>query len=156
TPSMTPSDLQAVILAGGSGTRLWPLSRLQSPKQFLKLVGSESLLEATITRLHPLVDDSLVTIVTSEDLAKGAGYNLVQRFRSLLEPVGRNTAPAIAIAALEASTSGTDPVMIVLPSDHLIRDVPAFHRALNVAIAAAREGKLVTFGIHPTSPETGF
>jgi mannose-1-phosphate guanylyltransferase/mannose-6-phosphate isomerase len=153
---MAQPDLRAVILAGGSGTRLWPLSRLQSPKQFLKLVGSESLLEATVSRLKPLIDDSHVTLVTSEDLARGEGFHLVQRFRSLLEPTGRNTAPAIAIAALEASASGTDPVMIVLPSDHLIRDVPEFHEALNTAIAAAAEGKLVTFGIHPTSPETGF
>ncbi|MFZ3323595.1 MAG: mannose-1-phosphate guanylyltransferase/mannose-6-phosphate isomerase [Usitatibacter sp.] len=159
---MAKTEVRAVILAGGSGTRLWPLSRLQSPKQFLKLVGAESLLEATVTRLHPLVDDSQVTIVTSEDLAKGEGFHLLQRFRGLLEPVGRNTAPAIAIAALEMgsepfnSVKGSDPVMIVLPSDHLIRDVPAFHEALNTAIGAAREGKLVTFGIHPTAPETGF
>ncbi|HEY2627775.1 MAG TPA: mannose-1-phosphate guanylyltransferase/mannose-6-phosphate isomerase [Usitatibacter sp.] len=154
---MSQADLRAVILAGGSGTRLWPLSRLQSPKQFLKLVGSESLLEATVTRLHPLIDDSQVTIVTSEDLAKGEGFLLVQKYASILEPVGRNTAPAIAIAALAASGSvPEDPVMVVLPSDHLIRDIPAFHRALGIAIGAAREGKLVTFGIHPTTPETGF
>ncbi len=153
---MNQPDLTAVVLAGGSGTRLWPLSRLQSPKQFLKLVGSESLLEATITRLHPLIEPSQVVVVTSEDLAKGEGFHLVQRFRSILEPVGRNTAPAIAVAALEASAAGVDPVMVVLPSDHLIADVPAFHQALKIATAAAREGKLVTFGIHPTSPETGF
>jgi mannose-1-phosphate guanylyltransferase / mannose-6-phosphate isomerase len=151
---MNTSDLRAVILAGGSGTRLWPLSRLQSPKQFLKLVGSESLLEATITRLAPLIGESQVVIVTSEDLAEGEGFHLVQKYASILEPVGRNTAPAIAVSAL--AMLAEDPVMIVLPSDHLIRDVPAFHHALETAIAAAREGKLVTFGIHPTAPETGF
>lgn len=153
---MSKSNLRVVVLAGGSGTRLWPLSRLQSPKQFLKLAGPESMLEATITRLHPLIEDSQVCVVTSEDLAKGEGFDLLQRFHSLLEPVGRNTAPAIGIAALDAMLGGDDPVMIVLPADHLIRDLPAFHQSLQTAIDAASAGRLVTFGIYPTTPEVGF
>lgn len=149
-------DVRAVILAGGSGTRLWPLSRMQAPKQFLRLAGDETLLDATVSRLRPLVDDAQVLVVTSEELAKGEAYHLLTRYESLLEPVARNTAPAIGIAALHCLAQGGDPVMVVLPADHLIREVPAFQVALGIAIEAAREGKLVTFGIRPTSPETGF
>lgn len=152
----SPHDVAAVILAGGSGTRLWPLSRMQAPKQFLRLAGEETLLEATVNRLRPMVDDAHVTVVTSEELARGEGYHLLGRYRTLCEPVARNTAPAIGIAALQATETGADPVMIVLPADHLIRDVPAFQAALATAIAAASQGRLVTFGIHPATPETGF
>src|SRR5665213_2149684 len=150
------TDLRAVILAGGSGTRLWPLSRMQAPKQFLRLAGEETLLDATVTRLRPLVADAQVLVVTSEELAKGEAYALLQRYPGLLEPCARNTAPAIGIAALHCLSEGSDPVMVVLPADHLIRDVPAFQAALKLAIEAARAGHLVTFGIAPTAPETGF
>ncbi len=150
------TDVRAVILAGGSGTRLWPLSRQQAPKQFLRLAGDRTLLEATVDRLKPLLDDEHVVVVTSESLAKGEGYHLLERYQRLLEPVARNTAPAIGIAALHCLATGDDPVMVVLPADHLIRDVPAFQAALERAIAAARDERLVTFGIHPTGPETGF
>jgi mannose-1-phosphate guanylyltransferase / mannose-6-phosphate isomerase len=154
---MTPfNQVRAVILAGGSGTRLWPLSRLQSPKQFLRLMGEESLLEATVSRLRPMIDTSQVIVVTSEETASGEGYGVLRPFERILEPVARNTAPAIGVAAVRCLLDGEDPVMVVLPSDHLIRDVAAFQSALSTAIEAARVGKLVTFGIQPTAAETGF
>jgi mannose-1-phosphate guanylyltransferase/mannose-6-phosphate isomerase len=150
------SRLRVIVLAGGSGTRLWPLSRLQAPKQFLKLAGEETLIEATIRRVEPLVAPAQVLIVTSVETAMGEGYRLLQPYERLLEPVGRNTAPAIAIAALRYRLEGIDPVMLVLPSDHLIRDHEAFRQALAIAMVPALEDKLVTFGIRPTSPATGY
>jgi mannose-1-phosphate guanylyltransferase/mannose-6-phosphate isomerase len=149
-------DVCVVILAGGSGTRLWPLSRLQAPKQFLRLIGEESLLEATISRLRPLIPASQVVIVASEETARGEGFHALSPYKSILEPVGRNTAPAIAIAALRSRMAGEDPILVILPADHLIQDLAAFHAALRSAIAAAREGKLVMFGIVPTAPATGY
>ena len=149
--------LKAVILAGGSGTRLWPLSRQQLPKQFLNLDGDESLLEATISRLSPLIEKDDVWVISNEAHASGEAYAILQDLHTVLEPCGRNTAPAIALAAaLLMETSGTDPLMLVLPADHLIRDVPAFHNALNIAVDAAKQGSLVTFGIKPEHAETGF
>ena len=150
------ADVRAVILAGGSGTRLWPLSRLKAPKQFVALMGEETLLGATVRRLEPLIDRSQVLIVTNEETASGEGYQALEPFKKVFEPAARNTAPAIGVAAVRYRLEGIDPVMVVLPSDHLIRDVPAFHEALGRAVAAARDGRLVTFGIHPTSPETGY
>ena len=149
--------LKAVILAGGSGTRLWPLSRQQLPKQFLNLDGDESLLEATISRLSPLIEKDDVWVISNEAHASGEAYAILQDLHTVLEPCGRNTAPAIALAAaLLMETSGDDPLMLVLPADHLIRDVPAFHDALKIAVDAAKQGTLVTFGIKPEHAETGF
>ena len=122
--------LQAVILAGGSGTRLWPLSRQQMPKQFLCLDGELSLLEATVARLHPVIARDDVLIVTSEESAKGEAFQPLAPYEKLLEPAPRNTAPAIALAATHFLARGMDPVMVVLPADHVIRDVPAFHACL--------------------------
>lgn len=150
------ADLRVVILAGGSGTRLWPLSRSLTPKQFLRLAGEESLLEATISRVRPFAPEDKVLVVTGADVAKGEGYRILERFEKLLEPTGRNTAPAIAVAALHYRLQGLDPVMLVLPSDHVIRDVAAFRKAVELALGPACEGKLVTFGIPPTSPATGY
>jgi len=149
-------DLRVVILAGGSGTRLWPLSRSLTPKQFLRLAGDESLLEATISRVRPFAGGEKVIVVTGADVAKGEGYRLLENYEKLLEPTGRNTAPAIGVAALHYRLRGEDPVMLVLPSDHLIRDVAAFQQAVELAMGPASEGKLVTFGIPPTSPATGY
>ena len=154
TPRSFP--VRAVVLAGGSGTRLWPLSRLQAPKQFLRLTGDETLLDATVARLAPLIGRDEVLVVTSRETATGEGYRVLEPFEKILEPAARNTAPAIGVAALRYRLEGIDPVMVVLPSDHLIRDVPAFQAALAQAIEAAAGGRLVTFGIHPTGPETGF
>lgn len=148
--------IHAVILAGGSGTRLWPLSRRQLPKQFLRIEGERSLLEATLDRLQPVVDPANALIVTGAEHARGEAYQALHHYQKLLEPVGRNTAPAIALAAAWLSRNGDDPVLVVLPADHVIRDEPAFHEALGRAIAAAEGGALVTFGIRPTRPETGY
>lgn len=146
----------AVILAGGSGTRLWPLSRLQMPKQFLSLNGEASMLDATITRLHPIVEPADVVVVTGESHAGGEAYQALRDYQTILEPVGRNTAPAIALAAAWMMREGDDPIMAVLPADHAIADTAAFQHALHQAIDAARDDRLVTFGISPTRPETGF
>jgi len=148
--------IQAVILAGGSGSRLWPLSRQQLPKQFLKLNGAHSLLQETITRLQPLIAAQDVLIVTGEEHAKGEAYQALSPYQTLLEPIGRNTAPAIAIAAAYLQQQGADPVMVVLPADHIIKEVAAFQASLQRAIAAAQTGMLVTFGIQPDRPDTGF
>lgn len=150
------SNVYAVILAGGSGSRLWPLSRQHLPKQFLSLEGSSSLLQTTIDRLSPTVDASNVLIVTQEAHAKGEAYHALLPYQSLFEPVGRNTAPAIALAAARLSADGADPVMVVLPADHIIKDEVRFREHLDTAIRVAQGGKLLTFGIQPTRPDTGF
>ncbi len=147
----------AVILAGGSGTRLWPLSRQQLPKQFLNLKGEETLLGGTVSRLQPLIAKEDVWVVTSEAHATGEAYSALKELNTILEPVGRNTAPAIAVAAaLLMDQSGGDPTILVLPADHLIQDIDAFHGCLDKAVKAAGDGSLVTFGIEPTRPDTGF
>lgn len=149
-----------VIMAGGSGSRLWPLSRQLNPKQFLPLVDSEqSMLQATIKRLEGL-GHHLPILICNEQHRFLAAEQLrqldMEGARILLEPVGRNTAPAVALAALQATTSGDDPILLVLAADHLIQNVEAFHSSIGSALALAEEGKLVTFGIVPTHPETGF
>lgn len=146
----------AVILAGGSGSRLWPLSRQHLPKQFLALEGDDSLLQATIGRLTPVIGADSVLIVTQEAHAKGEAYHALLPYRTLYEPAGRNTAPAIALAAAWLMRAGEDPVMVVLPADHVIKDEARFREHLHAAIQAAQGGKLVTFGIRPTRPDTGF
>ncbi|MFA6920201.1 MAG: mannose-1-phosphate guanylyltransferase/mannose-6-phosphate isomerase [Gallionella sp.] len=150
------SSVYAVILAGGSGSRLWPLSRQHLPKQFLTLDGDASLLQTTINRLAPLIQSKNVLIVTQESHAKGEAYHALMPYQSLFEPVGRNTAPAIALAAARLMQDGSDPIMVVLPADHVIKDEIQFLAHLNFAIEAAKQGKLVTFGIQPTRPDTGF
>jgi len=150
------SDVHAVILAGGSGSRLWPLSRQHLPKQFLALDGKATLLQTTINRLSPTIAAKDVLIVTQEAHAKGEAYHALLPYRALYEPIGRNTAPAIALAAAYLMAEGDDPVMVVLPADHIIKDEVRFREHLDIAIRAAESGKLVTFGIQPTRPDTGF
>lgn len=153
---MSNRQVHAVILAGGSGSRLWPLSRQNLPKQFLALDGEASLLQTTINRLAPVIDGKRVLIVTQEAHAKGEAYHALLPYQTLFEPIGRNTAPAIALAAAYLMADDTDPVMVVLPADHIIKDELRFREHLSVAIEAAERGKLITFGIQPTRPDTGF
>jgi mannose-1-phosphate guanylyltransferase/mannose-6-phosphate isomerase len=153
-------NLIPVILSGGSGTRLWPLSREGHPKQFLALAGEQSMLQATWTRVAELAGDNAPLVVTNE----AHRFMVAEQLRQvgctpaaiLLEPAGRNTAPAIAVAALAATAYGGDPLLLVLPSDHVIADEHAFGSAVREAIPAAAEGALVTFGIVPTAPEIGY
>jgi mannose-1-phosphate guanylyltransferase/mannose-6-phosphate isomerase len=114
------------------------------------------LLQTTINRLSPTIDAKNVLIITQESHAKGEAYHALLPYQALYEPVGRNTAPAIALAAAYLMMEGTDPVMVVLPSDHIIKDEKRFRAHLDIAIQAAEDGKLVTFGIQPTRPDTGF
>jgi mannose-1-phosphate guanylyltransferase/mannose-6-phosphate isomerase len=114
------------------------------------------LLKTTINRLMPTIGEKNVLIVTQEALAKGEAYHALLPYQSLFEPIGRNTAPAIAIAAAYLAVEGKDPIMVVLPADHVIKDEAGFRKHLDTAIQAAQSGKLVTFGIQPTRPDTGF
>ena len=151
--------LQPVLLSGGSGTRLWPLSREAYPKQFLPLAGDDTMLQATWLRVAPIAGAPPIVVANEEHR-----FLVAEQLRQagaptpsiLLEPVGRNTAPAIAAAALQATIDGADPLLLVLPSDHVIAHADAFRDAVRVASAAAEQGALVTFGIVPTAPETGF
>ena len=152
--------LQAVLLSGGSGTRLWPLSREAYPKQFLPLAGEDSMLQATWLRVAPIAPSAPPIVIANEEHRFLAAEQLrlvgVSNPAIVLEPVGRNTAPAIAAAALQAMAAGDDPLLLVLPSDHVVRDAEAFRAAVRAASPAAEQGALVTFGIVPTAPETGF
>jgi mannose-1-phosphate guanylyltransferase/mannose-6-phosphate isomerase len=148
-----------VILSGGSGTRLWPVSREAYPKQFLPLVGEDTMLQATWKRVAQVAGAAPIVVANQEHRFMAAEQlrecNVTPQ-ALILEPIGRNTAPAIAIAALQAMANGDDALLLVLPSDHVVRDEKAFHEAVEQAAAAAQTGKLVTFGIVPTAPETGY
>jgi mannose-1-phosphate guanylyltransferase / mannose-6-phosphate isomerase len=160
------SPVQTVILCGGSGSRLWPLSREHFPKQLLRLQGDHTMLQATALRLSGSgATQSPPLLVGNEDyrflLAEQLRQAGVQGAQLLLEPVGRNTAPALTLAALAASSERTgaaaaDPILVIMPADHVIQDEPAFRAAVASACALADAGKLVTFGIQPQSPETGY
>jgi mannose-1-phosphate guanylyltransferase/mannose-6-phosphate isomerase len=153
--------LYAAILAGGIGSRFWPLSRETTPKQLLKVVGDESLLKSTIRRLKPLVPSERVLIVTNARQAEIIRLHLSYDGKSMspgycIEPVGRNTAPAIGLAALRLCEVDPEAVMAVLPADHIIEDGKSFREAVRAGVLAALEGHLVTFGIVPATPETGY
>jgi len=152
--------LQPVILSGGSGTRLWPLSRELYPKQLLCLAGDNTLLQQTIARLDGLEAVSAPVVVCNEEhrflVAEQLREMNVTAADIILEPVGRNTAPALTLAALAATAGGEDPLLLVMPADHVIRDTEAFQTAIRRAIELAEQGQLVTFGVVPRSPETGY
>jgi mannose-1-phosphate guanylyltransferase/mannose-6-phosphate isomerase len=151
--------LQAVLLSGGSGTRLWPLSREAYPKQFLPLAGDDTMLQATWQRVAPIAPSPPIVVANEEHRFLAAEQLRLVGVTDpsiVLEPVGRNTAPAIAAAALQAMAAGDDPLLLVLPSDHVVRDADAFRVAVQAASPAAEQGALVTFGIVPNAPETGF
>ncbi len=149
-----------VILCGGSGSRLWPMSRKLLPKQFLSLVTEHSMLQDTVLRLRGLARAEAPVLIANQEHRFLVGEQLaaieVRPKALIVEPVGRNTAPAIAAAALQVASDTPEAVLLVLPSDHLIGDVPAFHRAVASAAALAVKGHLVTFGITPTEPATGY
>ncbi|WP_366523423.1 mannose-1-phosphate guanylyltransferase/mannose-6-phosphate isomerase [uncultured Microbulbifer sp.] len=149
-----------VILCGGTGSRLWPLSREAYPKQFLPLIGTETMLQATVRRLEGLQRLQAPILVCNEEHRFAAAEQLQEIGHGaqsiLLEPCARNTAPAIALAALVALERGEDPLLLVLPADHAVADVPAFQSAVQAAEALAEQGHLVTFGIVPTRAETGY
>lgn len=156
---MSIDTLLPIIMAGGSGTRLWPASRELHPKQFLPLLGDESLLQQTVARLAGLEHGTPLVICNEEHrfpAAEQLRQSGLEGAPVLLEPQGRNTAPAIALAALHATRQGDDPLMLVLAADHRIADTPAFQAAVSRAEVLAGQGRLVTFGIVPTSAETGY
>ena len=149
-----------VILSGGSGSRLWPLSRAMRPKQFLGVTEQQTLFQLTLARVQQL-DGALSPIIVANHehrflAAEQARVLGVDPTAILLEPMGRNTAPAIAVAALQARADNTDPLILVMPSDHIIQDIAAFNTAVALARDAASDGLLVTFGIVPDRAETGY
>lgn len=154
--------LQPIVLSGGSGTRLWPLSREKYPKQLLPLIGNDSLLQATLLRVDgtPGVELAAPMVVSNEDYR----FVIAEQLRTMgkpgsivLEPKGRNTAPALTIAALAATRKdGADPVLLVMPADHVMTDKAAFQAAIRSGAQLAQRGAIVTFGITPDAPETGY
>lgn len=151
--------LLPVIMAGGSGTRLWPLSRTLYPKQFLSLTNEQTMLQDTVVRLQGLEHQAPVMICNEEHrfiVAEQLRQRHFDHSGIILEPAGRNTAPAIALAALHATAQGDDPLLLVLAADHVIQNQANFIQAVQQAIPQAAAGKLVTFGIVPHAPETGY
>jgi mannose-1-phosphate guanylyltransferase/mannose-6-phosphate isomerase len=153
--------IQPVVLSGGSGTRLWPLSREKYPKQLLPLIGEDSLLQATVRRVEGIADFDLAPpmVVCGEEYR----FVIAEQLRLLgkpgtivLEPTGRNTAPALTLAALAAIKKEADPVLLVMPADHVITNITAFQSVVSQGAALAAQGAVVTFGITPDAPETGY
>ncbi|MGZ5384052.1 MAG: mannose-1-phosphate guanylyltransferase/mannose-6-phosphate isomerase [Acidimicrobiia bacterium] len=149
-----------VILSGGAGTRLWPLSRELEPKHLVDLFGTTTLLQRTASRLEGLQDTGAPVVVGNHAHHQLVMHQLaevgVHPAAMLLEPIGRNTAPAAAVAAMAATANGEDPILLVLPADHMIGDVHQFHEAVEAGRQAAAGGYLVTFGIVPEGPHTGY
>ncbi len=154
-PSIVP-----VLLAGGSGTRLWPLSRAQCPKQFLPLAGEQTMLQATLERIAPLAPEREPILVCNEEHRFLAAEQLravgATQPTIILEPEGKNTASALALAALEAARARPEARLLVMPADHTIEDPEAFRTSVAAGIDAAADGRIVAFGIEPRSPETGY
>jgi mannose-1-phosphate guanylyltransferase/mannose-6-phosphate isomerase len=149
------SPLIPVILSGGSGTRLWPMSRPQEPKQLLAMLDERTMLQATLDRLHGIDGVAAPIVVCAASHRELVASQVPPGTRLILEPIGRNTAPAVAAAAITAEAGGGG-ILLVLPADHVIRDREALRDAVALAVPAARAGHLVTFGIVPHYPETGY
>ncbi|MFZ4700939.1 MAG: sugar phosphate nucleotidyltransferase, partial [Candidatus Methylumidiphilus sp.] len=154
--------IQPIVLSGGSGTRLWPFSREAYPKQFLSFIGDKTLFQETVCRVADMRSDPEMVevrppVVVCNELHR---FLVAEQLRQLgfddcailLEPVGRNTAPALTLAALQAVAGGGDPVLVVMPSDHHIEDVAEFRKRLTAAALKADEGAVATFGIVPSKP----
>lgn len=149
-----------VILSGGSGTRLWPLSRALRPKQLLSLVNESTMIQDTMNRIRSIDGVTNPIVVCNEEHR----FTIAEQMREIgihpealiLEPMGRNTAPALALSAFQALSAGQDPILLVMPADHVIRDVESFSQAVVTGAQSAQEGKLVTFGIVSDAPETGY
>jgi mannose-1-phosphate guanylyltransferase len=157
--STAETDVRAVILAGGAGTRFWPASRAARPKQLLALTGSEPMLRETISRVLPLTGGWPSIYVAGGRATEAATRSLLPELPAhnlLVEPMPRNTAPCIAWATAVIARTDPDAIVVVLPSDHHISDVPGFRRALDLAVESARGGAITTLGIRPTRPDTGF
>ena len=153
--------IQPVVLSGGSGTRLWPLSREKYPKQLLSLVGADSLLQATVRRVEGIAGAEIAApmIVCNEEYR----FVIAEQLRLMgkpgtivLEPTGRNTAPALTLAALAASHNDHDPVLLVMPSDHVITGGAAFQATVRQGAELDADGAVVSFGVAADSPETGY
>ena len=160
---MTMHQIQPVILSGGSGTRLWPLSREEYPKQLLPLIGSDSLLQATVLRLDAWQGKHAIAppiVVANEEyrFITAEQFRQIERpFQSLLlEPAGRNTAPALTLAAWRSQEDGADPILLVMPADQVMREPERFCAAIEAAVELAADGAVLTFGITPDRPETGY
>lgn len=157
---MASGLITPVILSGGAGTRLWPMSRRDYPKQFLPLAGDQTMLQETALRVGVPQRFAPVLVVCNEEHRFMVAEQLRRQEQApqgiLLEPIGRNTAPALTAAALWLLDRDPDAIMLVLPSDHVVQNVAAFREAAYMAAAAAEDGRLVTFGIAPRAPETGF
>jgi mannose-1-phosphate guanylyltransferase/mannose-6-phosphate isomerase len=151
--------LTPVLLSGGVGSRLWPVSRESHPKQFLPLAGELSMLQETLRRTSGLEEASPLVVCNEEHrfmVAEQLRQVSLNTSAMILEPQGRNTAPAVALAAIQALKTDPDALLLVLPADHLIQNVDAFADAVSKAVPLAQQGRLVTFGVVPTSPETGY
>jgi len=151
--------LTPVLLSGGVGSRLWPVSRETHPKQFLPLAGEITMLQETLQRTAPLKASAPLVVCNEEHrfmVAEQLRQIALQAGALILEPEGRNTAPAVALAALRAVSTDAESVLLVLPADHLIKDIDAFVAAVARALPMAEKGRLMTFGVVPTAPETGY
>ncbi len=157
---MTDRSIVPVILSGGAGSRLWPASRSRTPKQLLPLVDERTMFMMTVQRTDPLPAAAAPLVVCNEGQLLGIQRELAKLDRDdaalILEPIGRNTAPAVAAAALHLASEGSDPILFVMPADHVIRNEDAFAEAVALASDFADKGYLLTFGIDPTGPETGY
>ena len=155
------NNAYSILLAGGSGTRLWPVSRAMHPKQLVKFMGEDSLIQNTINRLSPVLGKDMLKVVCGvehyHEIARHLkGIGVEPGGRVLCEPCGRNTAPAILFAVMDIIKTENDPVIFVFPADHIIKDTCKFHKKVQDAASLAQSGHIVTFGIKPLYPETGY